>query len=156
MERPDFFNINPDIKPEESLEQRLEKERLAWNQKTIDMSKRIKRFVELPELMVDLYTERQIALEYYHYLMSKMIILNQKFNKDNAERYDYYTTKSPIRYPNETTKNNKILVDLGDQIVMREQILNHSKFILEIKNTIDHLIWGVQKRIEVEKMLKGD
>lgn len=154
-ERPDFLNINPDIKPEESLEDRFNRERLDWNTKIEEMSQKMKKVFEIPELMTYIYTERQRAVEYYHYLMSLLIMINKRYNKSYAERYEYYTMKSPVRYPNETVKNNKIYVDLADQIEQREQVNLHSKFIFRTIETIDNVIYAIPKRIELENIARG-
>lgn len=155
MERPDFLNINPSVKEKESLEDRLNNERLEWNKKIEDMSSKMKKIFEIPELMTNLYTERQRALEYYHYLISLMIGLNKDYNKIYNEKWEYYTSKSHIRYPNESTKHNRILVDLSEQVEKRSMIDNHSKFILRTVETIDNIIYAVPRRIELEQISRG-
>lgn len=154
MERTN--DINVENSQHETLEERFNKERLEWNAKIKDMSSKLKRFVEIPELMTTLYTERQTALEYYHYLMSLLINVNKKYKTQFAEKYDFYTTKSQIRYPNETIKQNKIQSDLIDLVQKREILENHAKYILGTKETLDNIIWAVSKRIDAEKILRGD
>ena len=153
--RPDFLNINNDLPPQESLEERFNSERLTWNDKIKEMSSKMKQVFEIPELMTTLYTERQRAVEYYHYIISLMIGLNRKYNASYAERQDYYTTKSPIRYPNESSKHNKILVDLADIVEKREMLNNHSRFIDRTISTLDNLIFAVPKRVEIEQISRG-
>jgi hypothetical protein len=155
MERPDFLNINPDIPPKESLEDRFNRERLEWNDKIADMSAKMKQIFEIPELMTTLYTERQRAAEYYHYLISLMIGMNRKYNAAYAERHDFYTNKSAFRYPNESTKHNRILVDLAEQVENRAILDNHSKFILRTVETLDNLIYAIPKRVEIENISRG-
>lgn len=155
MERPDFLNINPDVKPEESLEDRFNRERLEWGVKVAEMSLKMKQIFEIPELMTYLYTERQRALEYYHYLVSLMIGMNKTYNKSYAEKYDYYTSKSQIRYPNETTKHNRISVDLADIIEKRAILDNHSRFMDRTISSLDAIIYAVPRRIEIEQISRG-
>lgn len=154
MERTN--DINVENSQHETLEERFNKERLEWNAKIKDMSSKLKRFVEIPELMTTLYTERQTALEYYHYLMSLLINVNKKYKTQFTEKYDFYTTKSQIRYPNETMKQNKIQSDLIDLVQKREILENHAKFMLGVKESVDQIVWAVSKRIDAEKILRGD
>jgi hypothetical protein len=105
--------------------------------------------------MTTLYTERQRAVEYYHYLISLMIGMNRKYNASYAERQDYYTNKVQIRYPNESTKHNRILVDLADQVQNRAMIDNHSKFIEKTIGTLDNIIFAIPKRVEIEQISRG-
>ena len=155
MERSDFLNINPDIKPKESLEDRFNNERLEWNKKIDEISKKMKQIFEIPELMTTLYTERQIAVEYYHYLITLIIVMNKIYNKAYAEKWDYYTNKTQVRYPNEATKHNRILVDLADMVEKREMVNNHSRFIDKTIGTLDNIIYAIPKRIEIEQISRG-
>jgi len=140
---------------EESLEDRFAKERLEWSEKITEMSSKMKNIMAVAELMTTLYTERQRAVEYYHYLISLLIGLNKKYNAAYAERHDYYTNKVQIRYPNESTKHNRIQVDLADQIEKREIILNHSRFIDQTIKSLDAIIYAIPRRIEIEQISRG-
>ena len=144
------------IKPEEeTLEDRFAREREEWSEKIAQISKKMKQVFDIPELMTTLYTERQRAAEYYHYLITLIIGMNKKYNAAYAERYDYYTTKAQVRYPNESTKHNRILVDLQDMVEKREMVNNHSKFIDKTIGTLDNIIFAIPKRVEIEQISRG-
>ena len=140
---------------EESLEERFAREREEWSEKIAQISKKMKQVFDIPELMTTLYTERQRAAEYYHYLITLIIGMNKKYNAAYAERYDYYTTKAQVRYPNESTKHNRILVDLQDMVEKREMVNNHSKFIDKTIGTLDNIIFAIPKRVEIEQISRG-
>ena len=63
MTKIDYFNINPDVKPEESLKDKFQREREEWTEKIETMSAKMKQIFDIPLLMTDLYTERQRALQ---------------------------------------------------------------------------------------------
>ena len=154
-ENKDFINIGEQLKVEESLDSRFARERFEWSEKIAKMSAKMKQIFEIPELMTYLYTERQRAAEYYHYLISLMITTNKKYNAAYAERYEYYTIKSQVRYPNESTKHNRIQVDLADLIEKRAMVDNHSKFILATVQTLDNIIFAIPRRVEIEQIARG-
>jgi hypothetical protein len=147
--------IHPDVQLEESLEDRFARERLEWSEKIAEISKKMKQVFEIPELMTTLYTDRQRAVEYYHYLVGLMIGINRKYNAAYAEKYDFYTNKVQIRYPNESTKHNRIMTDLADIVQKRATIDNHSKFIDRTIGTIDNIIFAIPKRVEIEQISRG-
>lgn len=140
---------------EESLDARFARERLEWSQKIEDMSSKMKNVIMVAELMTTLYTERQRAVEYYHYLISLIIPMNRKYNAAYAERWDYYTNKIQVRYPNESLKNNRIQVDLADMIERRALVDNHSKFIDKTISTMDNIIFAIPRRVEIEQISRG-
>lgn len=155
MSQPDFFNINPDVPKEESLEDKFAKERLEWSGKVAEMSEQMKSVLKVSELMTNIYTERQRCVEYYHYLISILIKINKEYRRRYAERWDFWSYKSQIRYPNNTALDNKIKTELADVLEKRELIDNHSKFMLECKNTIDNIIYAIPRRIDIEKIARG-
>ena len=158
MPPQDFFNINPDVpaeEPKESLEERFSKERIKWGEKVATMSGKMKNVLAVSELMTEVYTERQICLEYYHYLISILIKINRKYRYSYDERWLYWSYKSNIKYPNAGALNNKIQTELADLLEKRELIENHSKFILRTIETVDNLIYAIPKRIEVEQISRG-
>ena len=150
-----FDSIVTTEKPEETLIEKFAKERTEWLDKVKDMSSQMKKVSDIPELMTNVYTERQRCVEYYHYLISKLILINKLYRKSYADRLDFWTFQSQIRYPNESAKNNKILTELAELVEKRELIESHAKYILETKNSIDNVIYGVSKRVDIEKMING-
>jgi len=155
MPQQDFFNINPEVPKEESLNDKFAKERLDWSQKVQDMSEQMKSVLKVSELMTTVYTERQRCVEYYHYLISILIKVNKEYRKQYAERHDFWSYKSQIRYPNAGALNNKIQTELADLYEKRELIDNHSKFIDKTVGTIDNLIYAIPRRIEIEQIARG-
>jgi len=155
MSKENYFD-NIDSNNKETIESKFSKERIVWNNKISDMTDKMKKMSSIAELMTIIYTERQTCIEYYHYLLSKLVQINRKYKKNYADKYDFYSFKSQIRYPNESSKNNKILTELADIVELRETIENHSKFMLSTCSTIDNLIYAIPKRIELEQIIRGN
>ena len=154
MSLENFFN-ELDLKTETSLAGKFADERLEWNETVEKLSGKMKKIFDIPTLMTEIYTERSRCLEYYHYLISISIKLNRNYRAQQVEKYEFWTHKSQIRYPNETSKNNKILTQLADIVEQRETIDNHAKFILSTVSTIDNIIYAIPKRVEIEQMSRG-
>ena len=115
----------------------------------------MKSVLKVSELMTEVYTQRQICLEYYHYLISILIKINRTYKARYGERWDYWSFQSQIRYPNAGALNNKIETELSDILEKRQLVENHSKFILGSCSTIDNLIYAIPKRIEIDKIARG-
>jgi uncharacterized coiled-coil DUF342 family protein len=154
MSQPDFFNLETK-EEKESLEQQFARERLEWNNKIKELSSHLKNIQSIPELMINIYTERQTASEYYHYLLSMLVKLNKEYRREYDGKWNFYTYKTDIRYPNEQSKTNRIQVDLENMVIKREMINNHAKYIEATVKTIDNIIYGVQARIKVEDINRG-
>jgi len=152
----DIFNFEPEGSEKVSLEQQFQNERITWNNKIQSMSAQMKKTLDMAELMTTIYTDRQQCLEYYHYLLSILIRLNVKYRKEYAEKYDFWTTKSQIRYPNESTKVNKILSEMSKIHQEREIIENHANFCKNTLSTIDNVIYAIPRRIDLEHLARGD
>jgi len=155
MAKLDYFNINPDVAPEESLKDKFQREREEWTNKIEKLSSRMKQIFDIPALMTDLYTERQRAVEYHHYLISLAIGISRTYKARYVERQDFYTFKSQIRYSSESAKDNRIKVDLADLVETRETLDNHMKFIDRTIGTLDNIIFAIPKRVEIEQISRG-
>jgi len=140
---------------QDSLELRFKEERIEWSGKIKEMSSKLKNVIEISLLQVDVYTERQRCVDYYHYIISLLIKINKEYRKQYAVKYDYYTSQSQIRYPNESTKVNKILSELGDLVNKKEALENHSKFVSATIATLDNIIYGIKSRIDLENIIRG-
>ena len=155
MPPQDFFNINPDVPKDETLEDKFSRERIEWSEKVAGMSSQMKSVLKVSELMTEVYTERQRCVEYYHYLISILQKINKEYRRQYAERFDFWSWKSNIRYPNNSALNNKIQVELAELIEKREAIENHAKFIDKTASTIDNIIFAIPRRIEIEQISRG-
>ena len=142
-------------KQNETLEERFGRERVEWSAKIGDMSNKLKKVMEMQELLTIVYTERQRCIEYYHYLVSLLNRVNVVYRKQYADKYEHYTFQSQKRFPNETTKNNQILSEMKEIIGKRDALNNHAKFMEGTTKTIDNLIFGVKYRIEIEQISRG-
>ena len=151
----DYFNINPDVAPEESLQEKFRKEREEWSDKIESMSAKMRNIMEIPDLMTNLYTERQRCVDYYHYLVSLAITVNKRYRSEYAARQDYYNFKSQVRFPNETSKDNRIKVDLANILETRETLDSHIRFVDKTIGTLDNIIFAIPKRIEIENIARG-
>jgi len=153
----DFINSDKSNNDDKKLtiETKFKNERNDWTNKIKSMSNRLKIISDVQELMTDIYTNRQIAVEYYHYLISILSKINKEYRSEWTIKYDYYTYKSQKRFPNEKTKELQILSEISEILQKREAIDNHSKFILDTKNTLDNLIYGIKYRIDIEKIKNG-
>ena len=151
----DFFNVSPDIPEKESLADRFFRERKEWTEKVKQMSIALRKVFDIPEMMTNVYTQRQEASEYQHYLLSILVGLNKKYRKSYDERWNNYTLNSKIRYPNESTKSNSILVDLEDLIENRELLNVQAKAMESTVRSIDNIIYAIQARIKIEDISRG-
>lgn len=142
-------------KEKESLEQRFSKERIEWTQKVESMSKKLQKVFELNDLMTTLYTERQRLVEYYHYLLSLLTNVNRNYRKEYAAKYDYYSWQSSQRFPNETSKNNKILSELENTVKNKELLDIQCKFVDQTIKNMDNIIWAIPHRIKLEELARG-
>jgi hypothetical protein len=158
MSQQDYFNTNSDTseeKPKESIDEQFERERKEWGEKIANMNKLMKGIGPVSELMLEVYTERQICLDYHHYLISKLISINRKYRLKYDERWNYWSFISQIKYPNNAALGNKIQSELGDIVEIRELLDNHIKFMEKTTGTIDNLIYAIPKRIEIEQITRG-
>jgi len=147
-------NPTPQAK-KETLRKKFENERLAWTAKIQEMSQKMRDIFKVNDLMVDIYTERQRAVEYHHYLVSVFKAVNRTYTKKWADRYQYYSYKSQIRFPNERTKELQIQSEMGEISETREELDNHIKFISQTISTIDNLIYGIKYKVEIEQISRG-
>jgi len=139
----------------QTLEDRFAGERFTWSAKLKEMSSKLRKALDVAELMTEIYTERQRALEYYHYLISLLIKINKNYKKSYAERHEYYSYKAQQLLSNERQKEARIQADLGDLIEKREILDNHAKFMDGTVKTIDNLIFGMKTRIDIEQIARG-
>jgi len=67
----DFIKQNQEQEEQKQdpLELRFKEERKEWTNKIKEMSSKLKNVLEISLLQVDVYTERQRCVDYYHYII---------------------------------------------------------------------------------------
>jgi len=138
-----------------SLEDTFTKEREKWVKKIQAMSAKLKNILDIQILMVNIYSDRQMAIEYYHKLLSLLVKVNKEYRSQYTTKYNHYSFNSQKRFPNETTKNNQILSEMEDIISKKESMNNMLKYIENTVKTIDNIIYGMKYRIEIEQISRG-
>ena len=137
-----------------SYVERFEQERITWSQMIKEMSSKFKIVADLVDLQVDLYSNRQIALEY----MQQLNVLLSKLKKSHIsawkKEYESISINEDYRY-NEREKV-KIADEKVSTIKLKMDILqNHIDFFKETIKGIDSMIFGVKHRIEIQHIIDG-
>jgi hypothetical protein len=138
----------------EELSKRFSTEREHWKETIGGMSGRLQDIYKVSDLLTDLYSQRQIALEYSHELMSHLIRLNKLLRAKRADKWLHYTQNYDLRLDKDP-KNLLIDVDLGPIIEQKEMVENHYNYMKETVKTIDTICFGVKYRISLEEFRRG-
>ena len=146
---------NPASSKEIGYVERFEKERGDWTQLIKDIAAKFRVVENMVEVQVDLYSQRQIAVDY----MQQLNVLQSKLKKAHLTEWkaayeksgtneDYrYTEKERIRIADEKTGPTKIKIDI---------LQIHVEFFRETIKTIDNMIFGVKHRLEIEDFKRGN
>lgn len=131
------------------------KDRQSWVSIIKGMASRMKEIHDIAELQVDLFSKRQIVVEYISSLRVKCSKVYQKYRKNKSNALDDFTKTSQIRY----NKSDVTTILEGVTAVDREyiDILETQIYYYEqTVKTIDNMIYGVKHRIELEnhRMMK--
>ncbi len=144
----------PQNSSNEPIIQRFKKERDEWRDKITDMSERLRDIYSLSDLLTDLYSSRQIAVEYTHTLMAHLTRVNKIFRERKVERFNYYTREYDLRLDKDF-KYEHIYVDLAELVERRDLLQNHLEYFRETVRTIDNLCFGVKHRMSLEEYRRG-
>jgi hypothetical protein len=136
------------------FDKKFGEERSEWTEKIRSLSIRMKNIRELAEVQVDLYSNRQIILEYIAKLGQVMTKLNSKFRKDKAERLKHYSENSQVKYGS-NEKNPLIEGDLTELKERMEIVETQLSFLNETIKTVDHCLYGIKSRIALEEYLRS-
>jgi hypothetical protein len=132
----------------------FEKERAEWKENIQVIALQMKDIKTLAKAQVDLFSQRQILLEYSYKLASIISKLNSKLSTEKSKKLRDYSERSDIRYGS----NEKTVLIEGDLTEITEKIdlvESHRKFIDQTIQTVDHMLYGVRQRISLEDYLRG-
>jgi hypothetical protein len=144
----------PNVEQKIDFNQKFEVERGEWTDKIRELSVRMKNIRELADVQVDLYSSRQVLLEYSAKLGQVMVKLNAKFRKDRADRLKHYSENSQVKYGS----NEKTPLIEGDLTELKERmdiVEGQISFLNETMKTVDHMLYGVKSRISLEEYLRS-
>jgi hypothetical protein len=132
----------------------FEKERAEWKERIGVISLHMKDIKTVAKAQVDLFSQRQILLEYGYQLASIITKLNSKYSSEKAKKMKEYSERSDVRY-GATEKTVLIEGDLNEIKGKIELVESHRKFIDQTIQTVDHMLYGIRQRIQLEEYLRG-
>jgi len=139
------------------FEKMFDGERAMWKEKISDLSQRMRDIRAVGEVQIELFSSRQQILEYNFKLGQILNKLNMKFRKDKADRLRFYsnsTNSTQVRYGS-NEKTPLIESDLSDLIGKTDLIDNHMSYLTETIKTIDHFLYGIKSRIQLEDFMRN-
>jgi len=133
----------------------FDKERSEWKEKIQVISLSLKSIKTVAEAQVELFSNRQILLEYSFKLAQVVSKLNSKERQERARKLKEYSENSNIRYGSNETK---LLIegDVAEISHKIELVEGHRKFIDQTIQTVDHMLYGIKSRIALEDYLRGN
>lgn len=138
----------------QDFEEQFSTERSEWTERIRELSVRMRNIREIAEVQVELYSDRQKLLEYAYKLGQILTKLNAKFRSDRRTKMVYYSEEHNTRYgANEKTA----LID-GDLSEIKRKIDvvdNQMTFLNETVKTVDHFLFGIKSRIQLETFMRG-
>ena len=132
----------------------FETERFNWKEKIQILALEMKDIKTLAKAQVDLFSQRQVLLEYSYKLASIVSKLNSKYRTEKSKKLKDYSEKSDIRY-GANEKNVLIEGDISEITEKIELVEGHRKYIDQTVQTIDHMLYGIRQRIALEDYLRG-
>jgi hypothetical protein len=138
-----------------SYVERFESERKDWTELIRGIAVRFKNVEDLVDVQVDLYSQRQQAVEY----MQQLTVLQSKLKKSHLAEWkkayealthneDFrYNEKEKIKMADEKASGSKLKIDI---------LQSHIDFFKETIKTVDTMTFGVKHRIEIEDFRRGN
>ena len=138
-----------------TLEEYIAQHQQQWSNVILEMNNMMKKFADLTDLQMTIYSKRQNALDYYFNLLYQISAMSKEYKKQYAAKYNSYKVNSQIRYNSDTAINAQIASDLADVSYKLTLLENHSKYMQETIKTIDNLIYAISNRIRIEELIQN-
>jgi hypothetical protein len=129
-------------------------ERAEWREKIQVISLNLKSIKTVAEAQIELFSTRQILLEYSYKLASIISKLGTKERQERARKLREYQESKDVRYGANETKT-MIEADLSEITQKIELVEGHRKFLDQTIQTVDHMLYGIKSRIALEEYLRG-
>jgi hypothetical protein len=138
-----------------SYVERFQQERNEWTSDITTISSKFKNIDNMVDVQVELYSKRQLGVEYMHQLMVLQSRLKKSWITEYKKAYDSllldqdyrYSEKEKQRIAEEKTSTSKTKLEI---------LQSHIDFFRETLKTIDNMIFGVKHRLEIEDFKRGN
>jgi hypothetical protein len=145
---------DPQASSEKTFTEKFTEERAEWTKTISEISNRFRVVENLAEVQIDLYSKRQIAIEYQYKLigihskLKKMLIVEWKnaYEKAGHNEDIRYSEKEKTKFAEAATVELKY---------KSESLSSQIDFFRDTVKTIDNMIFGVKHRIEIENFKAG-
>ena len=132
----------------------FENERAEWREKIQIIALNLKSIQTVAEAQIELFSTRQILLEYSYKLASIISKLGTKERQERAKKLREYQESKDVRYGVNETKT-MVEADLAEITQKIELVEGHRKFLDQTIQTVDHMLYGIKSRIALEEYLRG-
>lgn len=152
-----FMTDNPDSQDLMTAEEKLKLLQDKWVDIIKDLNCKMKNLPSLNDLLNEVYSQRQNAVDYYYVLQKLLIKLSIEYKREFARIYNDFklSGNSGLRYNNETALTTQIEAVLSDQKKNIQLIQSHSEYMKDTIKTIDSIIFGIGQKIKVYEMING-
>ena len=137
------------------LQIHIENREKEWLIKISKLNEQLKTLEGIRDLQTVIVTERQIAVDYYYKVLRMLSTLNKEYRPKYADMYDYFKTKTDIRLNSDQAITAHVQGKLASSIMDIELMNNHAKYMQETIKSIDDIIYAIQNRLQLEKLIKG-
>ena len=151
---PDLPNDNITSDQIKQLENGLESNTSMWRDEISTLNSKLKNFDSLTDLMNEVYTKRQIAVEQKLNVAVNISRLNARYEERKSTYYQHYKTNSQIKLTDGAI-NTIIDGDLRELNYIISIYNNYYRYMEEIVKTIDGIMYGINSRITIEQITRG-
>lgn len=132
------------------FKKKFENERNEWKEKVKTLAGKLYNISNVAEAQIDLLSNRQIIIEYNHELLSTLSSLNKMYRKKKRDKFEAYGTDYDLKLQ-KAEKDIMVEGDLADLKERIEILSNQIKFYDQTIQTVDHALYGIKSRIQLEE-----
>ncbi|NBV27559.1 hypothetical protein EBS02_00855 [bacterium] len=133
----------------------FEEERAEWREKIQVISLSLKNIKTVAEAQIELFSTRQILIEYGFRLATIITKLSTKERQERARKMKDYQENKDIRYGSNELKT-MIEGEVAEITQKIDLVEGHRKYIDQTVQTVDHMLYGIRQRIALEDYLRGN
>lgn len=148
--------INQQPNDNMSLDDKLIKLQDKWTDIIRELNEKLKTLHTAEELLTEIYTKRQDAVDLYYGIMKVLSNRTRDFKCKAAVIYNNLKTgQNGLRYTNESSITIQIEAKLTVEKECIDLLTNFTNFMKDTIQTIDNIIYGVNAKIKIYEMLNG-